>query len=647
MGWFSKKKKEPSLFEMTIAKNVSKVWGWPANWYTDVNMVPLKKSGVIGTKELEALEKNLLPVLDLGEALVPQKFEFDLRLEQQVKDEEFSLRIAFVEAFPQTEFWEMNGGLANSFATQPTAKGAEVGVARTRFFRDENGREYGYVSVNLGFFTWPFANDFVDLAGNSAESSSEFYQALSDVNTLTKKVRSPIALATFTGISEALALNVSKRDLAKGRSSFFPGSSSKITPSPKFRIHSDWLVGAIAGKDWDWAYMPQILEVGWTFEREALSNDSARLILSRGPGLAFELFTQGCSEGPDLMNHLFASPSSWGAGIKQGVVASGSLGEFKEQMDYNGSPNSLAYSIWLEALSDGRVSLSALEKLLKSDAANNSEEEGLIAKGNLALANLMSGQFKEAESLALEVLEKQPDNSEAVFILEALDSILNKLVHSQRCKTARALKSFEVYEAPVWLTNAVERLATRSELDKSHHSQPSEFIAKTVKQFAEFAKSIDKVEFINLRDPEDIRPWVAVSPSSQGRLSLMIGTEEAVTFAAYPWLTGYSDGPGVVEFEFPTSFFEDETASRKILEEVFDTYKDLELEIVPLGGNRPKITTLFPVAKKEVKKAVAPIAAAAAAGVAGATATTYTTRFFYASSSSEDSGQDSSSFDWF
>jgi hypothetical protein len=128
---------------------------------------------------------------------------------------------------------------------------------------------------------------------------------------------------------------------------------------------------------------------------------------------------------------------------------------------------------------------------------------------------------------------------------------------------------------------------------------------------------------------------------------LEIGTDEAITFSAYPWLQGFTENPGIIEFEFPTAFFEDEVASRAVLEEVFDTYNSLELEIVPLGGSRPKIRTLFPVAKKEVKKAVQPIAAAAAAGVVGATATTYTTRFFYTSSSSEDSEQDSSSFDWF
>lgn len=648
MGFFSKKKKsEPSLFEEIFVKNASVIFDWPATWYTDLRMVPLKNSGIISSSELERLDSRLLPVLGLGEALVPLDFEAKIDQKYQVSDEGFELRKAYLSAFSETQFWPLDqGGLATNLLATEGTKGAQAGIQRTRFFRDNHGREFGYISVDLGFFTWPFAKGYVDLRdSNTVEPTSE-NQAMSDVNALLGQVRAPIILSSLMGISEGLALKAGKKGIAKGRPHFFAGRDDGAAPTPKFRVHSEWIIGAMARNEWDSAYMPQVLEVGWTFELKSLSSGPAKAILSSAPAIAFELFTQGCDTSSEFMDHIFATPSSWGLGSKPGVASTGCLGEFMEQHDYNGSPNSLAYSFWLESLSQGKLSFSGLESMLTDSLRESTPEERLIAKGNLALAHLVLGQLPQAESNALEVLSSDQGNSEAVYILEAVDSLARKATHSQRCKATRALATFKEYIPPSWLQAGVENLRTGITAQRTGEAEPSEFIALVSKQFAEIARSIDKLELVNVTDPEDLRPWVAVSPAGEGRLSLMIGTDDPISFREFPWLQAYTENPGIAEFEFPKSFFEDESVSRKILEEVFDTYNNLELEITPLEGSRPKIQTYFPVLKREAKKVVPPIAAAAAAGVVGATATTYTTRFFY-SSSSEDSQQDTSSFDWF
>ena len=127
MGWFSKETSETSLFEEIFVKNIARIWDWPTIWFTDQPMVPLKKSGIISASELEQLDNRLLPVLGLGEALVTQSFEAKIEKKYQVADEGFDLRRAYLDAFPETQFWPLdNGTLGSNLVASPLGDGCPV-----------------------------------------------------------------------------------------------------------------------------------------------------------------------------------------------------------------------------------------------------------------------------------------------------------------------------------------------------------------------------------------------------------------------------------------------------------------------------------------------------------------------------------------
>lgn len=645
MGLFSGKKIEPSLFEAMILANSERIWGWlPGVWYQDLEMKPLQESGIVSKKQIDQLASNLFPVQGQGEIQVPADFEANFNENQLSSTDASTLRDLFVAEFSGTSFHLSDeGGLSMPIYAEEE-ENSKVTPLSISFFRGKDGKEFGYVSVNIGFFTWPFSTDYTDL-GISDDALSSI---ASGVNQVCLQVRVPLVMATLMAASEAATLGAKKNFFKAGRPAFANKGRVDSLPKPKFRVLPTYCVSALnAQSNWDWAYMPQVLQAGWTFTAESLKEESSSTILSTAPTMLYNLFAEGCRNWPEFMDQIFGTPAAWSSDLERGIMEVGDLSDFKNSFDYNGSPNSLAYSYWLARLSEGKLSLGALEGSLQW----LTDVEGVIAQGNLSLANLILGKFDEAEALALSVLKAEPENSEAVYVLENLANLAKKPKLLEAAKKARLASSFDEYSPPSWLADSVTNLAAAitPALANTDTRVSEEFLETLTEQFIEFVRVLDKLEFAQVFDAEGVRPAVSINPNGDGNVGLFVFSPDRITFRDFPWLAPENIYDDIQEFDLPRAFFADQRKLSSLLADIFESYNQIEIEIAPLGYSIPKIKTLFPVAKKA--PAVNPGLAAAAAGVgvaaAGAGSATYTPKFFFAARTEEVSTEEPPSFDWF
>ena len=645
MGLFSKKKAEPSLFETMIVPNSEWIWGWlPGVWYQDLQMKPLQESDIISKKQIDQLSSNLFPVQGQGEIQVPADFEANFGGVQLTAKDESSLRELFAAEFSGTTFHLWDAGVLTLPIDDQQEKNSKSTALSISFHKGKDGTEFGYVYVNLGFFTWPFSSDYID-----PEISSDAISSIaSGVSQVSAKVRAPLVMATLMATSEAAVLGAKKNFDKAGRIAFADKKKVNVLPKPKFRVLPTYPLSMATGDaNWVWGYMPEVLQAGWTFTAETLKDEASTTILGNAPILLYNLFSDGCRNWPEFMDQIFGTPAAWASDIDRGVLQVGDLRGFMERFDYNGSPNSLAYSFWLPRLAEGKLSLSALEKSLHGMA----DEEGIIAEGNLSLANLMHGNFEKAEELALSVLKAEPENCEAVYVLESLAEVAMRPKLREVAQRARSASDFEEYSPPAWLTDAVANLAggTRTSSAKTQAQVAEEFLDKLTEQFIEFVRVIDKLEFAQFFDAEGIRPAVSINPNGDGNVGLFVFSPDRITFRDFPWLAPENIYDDIQEFDLPRAFFADQRKLASLLADIFEFYNQIEIEIAPLGYSIPKIKTLFPVAKKAPP--VNPGLAAAAAGVgvaaAGAGSATYTPKFFFAARTEEVSTEEPPSFDWF
>jgi hypothetical protein len=644
MGLFSKKKAEATLFERIFQANgSSNIWGsLPGLWYQDLTMIPLQESGIISKRELDNLRTSLFDVQGQQNLLVPQNFLAELNEPIISSTESSPLRDLVTAEFAGTQFDLSDHGVLS----WPIEDGNAAGLSYTRgsvsFHLDGFGKEFGYTYLNIGFLAWPFSPDYVDLEGQEGQLDS----LASGVNALSTKVRAPVVLETFMAVSEALVLGAKKNFYKAGRKDFADKERLQHLPKPKFRILPTWPLAAISDQhDWTWGYLPQVLQIGWTFTSETLKDKNGVTIISDAPSVAYYLFAEGCRDWPVLMDQLLGTPTDWAQGIDRGVYYTGELLEFMEAQNYNGSPNTLVYNCWLERFAKGAISMAALEGAL----VGLTGEEEIIARGNLSLANLIQLNFDEAEKLARSVLQDDPGNSEAVYVLDHIARLAKKPELLELTKKAREQADFRAYSAPSWLMEAVISIDSGLKVKPPLPGPKldNELLGKLVDQFKEFVRVLDKLEFVTVSDAEGLRPWVQMWTLDSSEVALSIGSSEPITFTNFPWCEPSTTEYDTLEYSLPISLFADPIKLSSFLGDVFESYNELEIEIEPKGHSAPRMKTYFPVVKRSANLNPGLAAAAGVAAVgAGTAAATYTPRFFFAATS-ETQAEEPPSFDWF
>lgn len=641
MGLFSRKKAEPSFFETVIVANSEHGRGrLPGVWFQDLQMKPLQDSGIASKKLIENLGSNLFPIQGQGQLLVPENFEAKFDGVQLSSADSSPLREMFAAEFSGTQYHLSDEGVLTVPIEDGQEQNSKSTILSISFHKGKDGKEFGYVFVNLGFFTWPFSSDYTDLEVTDGGIGS----IASAVNDFSTKVRAPIVMATLMAASEAAVLGANKNFYKAGRLGFTDKNRVELLPKPKFRVLPTYPVGGKKKHDgWNLkiGFMPQVLQVGWTFTAESLKDETANTILSNAPLMAYQLFADGCRNWPDFMDQVLGTPVSWASDLESGVLQVGDLVEFKKKFNYNGSPNSLAYSHWLQRLSEGKIRLSVLESALQG----LSDEEEVIAEGNLSLANLMLGNFEKAEDLAMSVLKAEPENSEAAYVLESIARLANKPKLLEVAKKTKSLPDFDEYSPPKWLAEAVKTLAkgTKPTSSSAEVRISEELLEKLTEQFIEFVRVIDKLEVATVNDAEDLRPWVQITSAGSDEVTLVVGTPERIEFTDFPWFEPANSDPGYLCYVLPRKFFSDKPKVSSLLADVFESFNEIEIEIEASGNSVPRIKTLFSLKKPDLA-AAAGVVAAATAGVA---ATTYTPKFLFAARTEEVQSEEPPSFDWF
>lgn len=590
MGLLKKKPESESIFQSLILNNSHVLWNELVRlWYSDQTLRPLRESEGIAAL-LERARRHLFDYQVFADIGMIKDFDFGASEEEPRWLIESSLEAKFITTFSGYNYWTGRDG-SLSFLTQ-NSDGIRPILQTTSFYEGPDGKQVGFTSAKVAIFTWPFEDSY---AQKGAAGLGPMGDGLAEVEEQLKRITSPVVMQGLCAATEFFTLGVKNKKWAKtGRSGILGKSlDERDFPTPSARItDGDLYVFDQTSSNWHGGYFPMIIEVGWSFTENSLDSEEAQLLLSGAPSVIHEIIADGDSRFRSYLSAFFGTPASWPEASfrsQGGLVSAHNLPDFMDAIDYNGAKNSLAYGFWLKGLGEGRVTSDRIQELLKGVEG---EEETLIAKGNLALAHSLLGNNQEARKLAHEVLAEDPNNSEAAYIVthtSGSDSHHGANVHSEEY-AALAAK----YSAPDWLAKALTGEGSSSNIDQS--SAP-EILPPLLAQFKEIAKVIDKYEFFQFHDLEGIRGAVWISPGRPNTLLIGMSDSDKGYLHEFPWVPNDSGYDDILEIEIPREVFDDENVATRLLSEIFDTYKNLELEVVPLGNTRSKINTYFPVRK--------------------------------------------------
>ena len=534
---------------------------------------------------------------------------------------------------------EMNpGGVWTLFQTQ---SGNWIPGTCT-FFQDSDGVERAYLSTVLAVSGWPFDPKFQtnEVSDSSARERTGFDYSL--VGRLNREIRTPIMVSNLlAGVEFYLLAGLDKKIAKKSRGELYKISRGKTAPpKPKFEIRS----GQVLYMDPDsgsshWPYFPELLEAGWVFDLSTLESKLGAKVIESGIKVLHEVIESGVRTDNQVLQTMFETPAGWGMEehSESGLIHVSDLPEFFKRGTYDGSPNSLFWSFWGAQLASGKIPVPlALEPLIY--AAQLSEDEQLIAKGNMGLAYLVVGDYVKSKECFDSVLAKEPSNSEAIFGLRAIAKLnSDNRLKEQIDKHAREYPGAE-YPAPEWLIRAIDN---KSSQDKSQSQKQEgsalkvdvhpELMEKLVLQVVEFARiTLESGFAATFEDAEGLRPWVQMLDYGEDSVCFNIGSPERIKFLEMPWIEPLPDD----ELEgVTTMYLVDRASLRKgpqlemFIGRIFESYNDIVLEIDIAEGRVPRMKTYFPVAKKPKQSkglsSVAPAAAAAGAGYTGGYAVSF------------------------
>ena len=501
------------------------------------------------------------------------------------------------------------------------------------FFQDSDGVEKGYLSTVLAVSGWPFDPKFQtnEVSKSAPRERTGFDYSL--VGRLNREIRTPIMLSNLlAGVEFYLLAGLDKKIAKRSRGELYKTSRGKTAPpTPKFEIRS----GQVLYRDPDsgsshWPYFPELLEAGWVFDLSTLESKLGAKVIESGIRVLHEVFESGVRTDNQVLQTMFETPAGWGMEehSESGLIHVSALPEFLRKSQYDGSPNTLFWSFWGAQLASGKIPLPlALEPL--TYAAQLSEEEELIARGNMGLAYLVVGDYLKSKECFDYVLAKEPSNSEAIFGLQVIAKLnSDNRLKEQVDKHAKEYPGAE-YPAPEWLIQAIDNKSSqgKSQSQKQEEGEAKVdvdpgLLEKLVLQVVEFARiTLESGFAASFEDAEGLRPWVQMLDYGDDSVCFNIGSPERIRFPEMPWIEPLPDD----EFEgVTTMYLVDRAALRKgpqlemFIGRIFESYNDIVLEIDIAEGRVPRMKTYFPVAKKPKQSkgfsSVAPAAAAAGAG---------------------------------
>jgi hypothetical protein len=343
-------------------------------------------------------------------------------------------------------------------------------------------------------------------------------------------------------------------------------------------------------------------------------------------------------------------------------IPSGNLLEFYEGINYTRQGNSLAYCFLLPRLTEGKVAVDYVVDSLEGYISRITElyppkDEYLEAQknhslGNLAIAYLMSGDIVKSTECILKYLGAFPSDSEAHFIAREILKLKENKTLRNAIESGSRKESVEEYEAPDWLLDGISALQTLGDISSKGHAGIEEeasliptidakLLENLVLQFVEFKSVARKFEYITFRDAQGLRPDIGLTHVNDEQIVVsVIGAEECPVSEYYPWLEIYYESPQLFQYQIPTRYLVDSVGLRRFLSLIFETYQDIELEVVPIGTSKPKIRTFFPVNKRVTE--LSPLESNYVRG----TSQNYTPRAFFGFTR-ELSDESPIEFDWF
>jgi hypothetical protein len=364
-------------------------------------------------------------------------------------------------------------------------------------------------------------------------------------------------------------------------------------------------------------YFPQVIEVGYVFRLEDFESGAWPVMGSSLMWLS-RILLEAHDDAYELLQEIFQSPSGWrlpaGEVSTLTLIRPNTVSSLRKNLDYNGSPNSYVYGHLLPRLAEHKVALSTVAQVLSE--ADYSEAEEIIALGNLSLAHLIIGEFKEACSLAFAVIEKslehnstpaseELDLEESVFIIESVYSVTLDKALLESLSTALSGMKVDIYDAPGWLVSAIESLRFKQKVAhtdslgdaQTKQTSNSSLIGTIAKQLAELMPKIDQFDFIQFHDRDNLRPSVAVLPWGKGTVGISVSAHDESLLTSFPWLYNEEKGK-TFSFEVSRRFLVDSKVNQVFLNELFDCYSEVEIELAPIGSSQPRVSTFLPVRKE-------------------------------------------------
>ena len=634
MGLFSKKKKSESLLSDTLASLGADFWTKvPSAWFNDPNVETLGNLGDQTSRSQSELESQLFNLNADAFPTLVASLEFDdsgltpantrnSKLKTEVKENLTKLELKYFDSgIPdnQIKFWLPSIGLDEK---------EWWSIGTFEFFESKAG-EFAYVHTNVAFHGWPFDPKFS--SNREKEQPSLIDCPAHDlVQPYIEEIRLRQILPSFIAFAEVMTLAginsdvLSKRDISNfilsGRSVHKklwgvpedePRSRYRIRPN-QIDMHDVNEIGTIS------AQLPMVLECGFTF-RTTTSSDRFWEALLQGLSSMRLLLEDGDCHFGNLMNAAFCSPSAWRIPLsptsKLIPATPNHLKQFLSDVDYKGDWNSYVYNFLLPKLAVRQVDLSLVEKYLSEI---KDEPNQIIGLGNLSLAQLTSGNLATSGETLIQFAQRigelgdDQDTywSEAVFIGEKINELGGKAKYLTSVLDLVGARKLNKEKPPAWLLQTLPENGMRASLnlDKKIHLEKLSnitLIRNISEQISEILPKIDKYEFIQFYDVEDLRPVIAITSDGDAAVLFSIFNGDGDILPSYPWLENQSKYEDVLEFSVQKSFLTDTNNRLKFLCELFDSYNKVEVEMEPLPGTKPRVNTFLPIRKKELSESFA------------------------------------------
>jgi hypothetical protein len=633
--------------------------------YSDLDFESLHESSHLGKKFWQDADMSFLPDTSYF-SRVPTNINLisSGKLTQIEGGREFRGRCAQILDYIDTgRAFEVGAGLGQEI---PGAR--QFAVQNFEFYKDSKSREYLYSSVIVGAWGFQFDPDFHGPKPPRGVQSKEPISGKFLVADYVKSLMTE-ALAIFFALSEVLTVYASEnseqvvQDMSSnGRSFNLPKSSY---PQPTFRYVNSFSALYDDAGQVSWSYVPDALEVGWLFTQEALEDEKAWNLLTMGLPFLSLLIAEAFEFHGPVMDSLFGQRHELRYGKDESIsrfVPIGKLLEFYEKIEYHSDGNTLAYGFLLPRLAEGKLAVDYVVDSLEGYIEKISQKfppkeewvefQRITALGNLAIAYLISGDLEKSSEYVLKVLNDAPSDSEAHFIAREILKIKENRTLRDAVESASRKENIEVYDAPSWLLGAINALHTLGDksskgiagLDDEASVAPTidaKLLENLVLQFVEFKSLAKKFLYIAFRDAQGLRPDIELTHLSDEQILITLTeTEESPISEHYPWLEIYDEGPQFFEYQIPSRYLIDSVGLRRFLAVIFETYQDIELELIPIGNSKPKIRTFFPVTKSATGPS--PLESSNSKG----TSQTYTPRTFFGFTR-EVSDESPIEFDWF